>query len=116
MIDRIKSILSRLTILLAISCFGENKEHSSIGKKLAVDSLTYTIFIEDTVFTTPSFYLLLKKLIEKIETESKQVTFYVDRNIAERVENYKADMKFKEAYLLEGFTNLLNIGLTVDKY
>jgi len=65
------------------------------------------IFIEDTVFTTQSFYLLLKKLIEKIETESKQVTFYVDRNIAERVENYKADMKFKEAYLLEGLLDIL---------
>ena len=30
------------------------------------------IFIEDTVLTTPSFYLLLKDLIEKLEIEGKQ--------------------------------------------
>ena len=65
------------------------------------------IFIEDTVLTTPSFYLLLKDLIEKHEIEGKQVTFYVDSNINERVENYKADMKFKEAYLLEGLLDIL---------
>ena len=53
------------------------------------------IFIEDTVLTTPSFYLLLKDVIEKLETEGKQATIYVDSNIDERVENYKADMKFK---------------------
>lgn len=65
------------------------------------------IFIEDTVLTVPSFYLLLKDLIEKLEAEGKQVTFYVDSNIDERVENYKADMKFKEAYLLEGLLDIL---------
>lgn len=65
------------------------------------------IFIEDTVLTTPSFYLLLKDLIEKLEAEGKKATFYVDSNINERVENYKADMKFKEAYLLEGLLDIL---------
>ena len=65
------------------------------------------IFIEDTVLTTPSFYLLLKDLIEKFEAEGKKATFYVDSNINERVENYKADMKFKEAYLLEGLLDIL---------
>ena len=65
------------------------------------------IFIEDTVLTTPFFYLLLKNIIEKIEAEGKQVTFYVDSNIGERVENYKVNMKFKEAYLLEGLLDIL---------
>ncbi len=65
------------------------------------------IFIEDTVFTAPSFYLLLKDLFEKLEAEGKHGIFYVDIDIGERVENYKADKKFKEAYLLEGLLDIL---------
>lgn len=47
--DRIKSILVCLTVLLLINCFIDNKEHPSLGENLALDSLIYTMLIEDTV-------------------------------------------------------------------
>ena len=65
------------------------------------------IFIEDTVFVYPNFYLLLKKYIETIEANGQKLTVFVDSGIGERIEKYKADLKFKEAYLLEGLIDIL---------
>ncbi len=65
------------------------------------------IFIEDAVFVCPNFYLLLKKYIETIEESGQDLTVFVDSGIGERIEKYKADLKFKEAYLLEGLIDIL---------
>lgn len=65
------------------------------------------IFIEDTVFVYPNFYLILKKYIEEIELNNQKITVLVDKGIEERVEKYKADFKYKEAYLLEGLIDIL---------
>ena len=65
------------------------------------------IFIEDTVFVYPNFYLLLKKYIETIEKGGQKLTVFVDSGIGEKIEKYKADLKFKEAYLLEGLIDIL---------
>ena len=65
------------------------------------------IFVEDTVFVYPNFYLLLKKYIETIEANGQKLTVFVDSGIGEKIEKYKADLKFKEAYLLEGLIDIL---------
>ena len=65
------------------------------------------IFIEDTVFVYPNFYLLLKKYIETIEANGQKLTVFVDSGIGEKIDKYKADFKFKEAYLLEGLIDIL---------
>ena len=65
------------------------------------------IFIEDTVFVYPNFYLLLKKYIETVEANGQKLIVFVDSAIGERIEKYKADLKFKEAYLLEGLIDIL---------
>lgn len=65
------------------------------------------VFIEDTVFVTPDFYLILKEYTEAIEEKGRTLTVLVDSNIGERIEKYKDDLKFKEAYLLEGLIDIL---------
>lgn len=65
------------------------------------------IFIEDTVFVYPDFYLILKDFIEKIEVNGGKLVVLVDNGIEDKIEKYKADLKFKEAYLLEGLIDIL---------
>ena len=65
------------------------------------------VFIEDTVFIFPNFYMLLKDYVEAIEANGQNLTVFVDSGIEERIEKYKADLKFKEAYLLEGLIDIL---------
>lgn len=65
------------------------------------------VFIEDTVFIFPNFYMLLKDYVESIEANGQNLTAFVDSGIEERIEKYKADLKFKEAYLLEGLIDIL---------
>ncbi len=65
------------------------------------------IFIEDSVFIYPSFYKILKEYLEKIESNVSKITVLVDNSIKDRIENYKAENRFKEAYLLEGLIDIL---------
>lgn len=65
------------------------------------------IFIEDTVFIYPNFYLVLKEYVEKIETLGHKLVVLVDSGVEEKIDKYKADLKFKEAYLLEGLVDIL---------
>ena len=43
------------------------------------------IFIEDTVFVYPNFYLLLKEYIERVEANGQKLTVFLDSGIGERI-------------------------------
>jgi len=70
------------------------------------------IFIEETVFLADGFYEFLEKLM--MNSNHNKLTIYVDRNIHQSIESYKLVSNEKEAYIMEGFIDILE-GLNVLK-